>query len=104
MGSNSSKTKKEFQSVSPLPAETAITKEVSTKSVCLDSSSEENMDKYSIKNLKALDELKNPKDNKDKEIISEQTEGQLRREAISQCEQECSEITKFLYVGGDKVY
>eukprot|EP01039_Chlorochromonas_danica_P010194 gene10194-11281_t len=31
------------------------------------------------------------------------TEGQLRRESLSDCEYECSQITKFLFVGGQRV-
>lgn len=42
------------------------------------------------------------KDN-DTSLEFDHTEGQLRREGMADCEFECSQITKFLYVGGQRV-
>lgn len=105
MGSNSSKNKKDFQSVSPLPVDINPKKTKASENASIQESNQDYMEKYSTKNLNIrLQEstdlnLSNQSETNNYDL----TEGQARRTLIAQCDDECSEITEFLFVGGEKI-
>jgi hypothetical protein len=101
MGVSTSRGKKDFQSVVPYsgpdtPVQKKIRFEGNLESV---GSSQTSSKPRGVMPLKTQQSWKVDLS----KFNFEYTEGQSRRDTIAECEDECSEITSFLFVGGAKV-